>query len=236
MGISLLVTNWRHIFKMKVFAITILIVGAFAEPEAKPDADADAYYYGNYGYNGASSLGYAVHPVVSSYGSYGLRSFGKRSAEADPEAKAEAEADAYYNGNYGYHGVRSLGYSVRPYVSSNGHAFSTYSGYGAVGYTAHPCGGYGLRSFGKRSADAGPEAEADAYYYGNYGCNGYAARPHTSSNGYADRPYTSSNGYAARPQPSTNGYAQQTYGDNGAVGYASRPYSGFSYGAFPSYG
>merc|ERR1711935_177572 len=110
-----------------------------------------------------------------------------------------------------------------------------------------PCGGYGLRSFGKRSADAGPEAEADAYYYGNYGCNGYAARPHTSSNGYAAHPYTSSNGYsarplissngyAARPQPSTNGYAQQTYGGNGAVGYAARPYSGFSYGAFPSYG
>merc|ERR1711935_871983 len=246
MGISLLVTNWRHIFKMKVFAITILIVGAFAEPEAKPDADADAYYYGNYGYNGASSLGYAVHPVVSSYGgyglgsgavgyaahpyfssygSYGLRSFGKRSAEADPEAKAEAEADAYYNGNYGYHGVHSLGYSVRPYVSSNGHASSTYSGYGAVGYTAHPCGGYGLRSFGKRSADAGPEAEADAYYYGNYGCNGYAARPLISSNGYDARPHTSS-----------NGYAQQTYGGNGALGYSARPYSGFSYGAFPSYG
>merc|ERR1711935_37966 len=199
----------------------------------------------------------------------GLRSFGKRSAKADPEAKAEAEADAYYNGNYGYHGVRSLGYSVRPYVSSYGHASSTYSGYGAVGYTAHPCGGYGLRSFGKRSVDAGPEAEADAYYYGNYGCNGHAALPHTSSNGYAARPYTSSNGYAAhpytssngysarpytssngysarplissngyatRPQPSTNGYAQQTYGGNGAVGYAARPYSGFSYGAFPSYG
>merc|ERR1711892_383302 len=214
MGIPLLVTNWRHIFKMKVFAIACLIVGAFAEPEAKPDAD--AYYYGNYGYNGASSLSYAVRPVFSSYGGYGL-------------------------------GSGAVGYAARPYVSSNGHASSTHSGYGAVGYTAHPCGGYGLRSFGKRSADAGPEAEADAYYYGNYGCNGYAARPHTSSNGYADRPYTSSNGYsarplissngyAARPQPSTNGYAQQTYGGNGAVGYAARPYPGFSYGAFPSYG
>merc|ERR1711935_1095771 len=148
----------------------------------------------------------------------GLRSFGKRSAEADPEAKAEAEADAYYNGNYGYHGVRSLGYSVRPYVSTSGHASRTHSGYGAVGYTAHPCGGYGLRSFGKRSADAGPEAEADAYYYGNYGCNGVGTL------GYAASPHSNSNVYAARPQPSSNGYAQQTYGGNGAVGYAARPY------------
>merc|ERR1711935_327600 len=163
MGISLLVTNWRHIFKMKVFAITILIVGAFAEPEAKPDADADAYYYGNYGYNGASSLGFAVHPVVSSYGGYGL-------------------------------GSGAVGYAAHPYFSSCG-----------------SYGSHGLRSFGKRSAKADPEAkaeaEADAYYYGNYGCNGYAALPHTSSNGYAARPYTSSNGYSAHPLISSNGYA-----------------------------
>merc|ERR1711892_196432 len=134
------VGHWleTHIIKMKVFAIACLIIGAFAEPEA----DADAYYYGNYGYGAVGSLGYAARPVVSSvgyaarpavssysyasrpvlssyggyatspyvssYGSYGLRSLGKRSADAEPEA--EAEADAYYYGNnYGYGAVGSLG-------------------------------------------------------------------------------------------------------------------------------
>merc|ERR1711935_204948 len=106
--------------KMKVFAIACLIVGAFAEPEAKPDAEADAYYYGNYGYNGVGSLGYAAHPVVGSYGGYGF-------------------------------GSGAFGYVSRPYVSS---------------YGSH--GSHGLRSYGKRSAEAEPEAEADAYYYGNY--------------------------------------------------------------------
>merc|ERR1712123_290459 len=124
-----------HIIKMKVFAIACLIVGAFAEPEAKPEAEADAYYYGNYGYGAVGSLGYAARPLVSSvgytarpavssyryasrpvlssyggyatspyvssYGSYGLRSLGKRSADAEPEAEADAmvgevEAEAGY--------------------------------------------------------------------------------------------------------------------------------------------
>merc|ERR1711935_1271057 len=132
------VGHWleTHIIKMKVFAIACLIVGAFAEPEAKPEAEADAYYYGNNGYGAVGSLGYAARPLVSSvgyaarpalssygghatspyvssYSSYGLRSLGKRSADAEPEA--EAEADAYYYGNnYGYGTVGSLGYAARP--------------------------------------------------------------------------------------------------------------------------
>merc|ERR1712123_459456 len=104
-----------HIIKMKVFAIACLIVGAFAEPEAKPEAEADAYYYGNYGYGAVGSLGYAARPLVSSVG-YSARpavssyNYASRSALSSYRyAEPEADADAYYYGNnYG-----SLGYAAR---------------------------------------------------------------------------------------------------------------------------
>merc|ERR1711892_879341 len=169
-----------HIIKMKVFAIACLIIGAFAEPEAKPEADADAYYYGNYGYGAVGSLGYAARPLVSSVG------YAARPA------------------------LSSYSYAARPYVSSYG--------------------SYGLRSLGKRSAGAEPEAEAeaDAYYYGNN--YGYGA---VGSLGYAARPVVSSYNYAASPY---SGYSHGSYGlRSAAVGYAARPYSGYSYGAYPSY-
>merc|ERR1711935_1057641 len=184
------VGHWleTHI-KMKVFVIACLIVGAFAEPEAKPEADADAYYHGNYGYGVVGSLGYAARPLVSSvgyaarpavssyryaarpvlssyggyatspyvssYGSYGLRSLGKRSADAEPEA--EAEADAYYYGNnYGYGAVGSLGYAARPAVNS-------------YNYVARPYSGYSHGSYGLRSATVGYAARPySGYSYGAY--------------------------------------------------------------------
>merc|ERR1711892_1403592 len=158
-----------HIIKMKVFAIACLIIGAFAEPEAEPAADADAYYGNNYGYGAVGSLGYAARPLVSSVG------YAARPA------------------------VSSYSYAARPAVSSYNYAshpvLSSYGGYANSPY-ANSYGSYGLRSLGKRSADAEPEAEAeaDAYYYGNnygYGAVGslvYAARPVVSSVGYAARP------------------------------------------------
>merc|ERR1712172_189521 len=79
-----------------------------ADDEAKPEAEADAYY-GRYGYGlahhghgyGLAHRGYYgayAHP----YGAYG-HYYGKRSAEAEaePTAAAEPAADAYY-GRYGY--------------------------------------------------------------------------------------------------------------------------------------
>merc|ERR1712106_411091 len=166
-----------HIIKMKVFAIACLIVGAFAEPEAKPEADADAYYYGNYGYGAVGSLGYPARPLVSSigyaarpavssysyaarpavssynyvsrpvlssYGGYGLRSLGKRSADAEPEA--EAEADAYYYGNnYGYGSVGSLGYAARPHTGYSHGSYGLRSA--AVGYAARPYSGYSYGAY-----------------------------------------------------------------------------------------
>merc|ERR1711915_800548 len=86
--------------------------------------------YGGYGYGypayGYSTLGY----------------YGKRSADAEPEA--EADAGVYYGG-YGY----GLGYA------GLGYAGLGYAGYG-YGYPAY---GYStLGYYGKRSADAEPEA------------------------------------------------------------------------------
>merc|ERR1712035_249248 len=81
--------------------------------EAKADAKADAaLLYGAYGYAGlpyAGYAGYAYGAYPYAYGAY----YGKRSAEAEPEA------DAYY-GYYGYarpyaYGYRSYGYPAYGY-------------------------------------------------------------------------------------------------------------------------
>merc|ERR1712107_969582 len=63
---------------------------------------------------------------------------GKRSADAEPTA----DADAYYSGysGHGAYGYRS--YGAYPYYRS-----------------------YGYHAIGKRSADAEPTADADAYYW-----------------------------------------------------------------------
>merc|ERR1712045_105785 len=86
--------------------------------------------------------------------------------EAEPEADAEAAADAWY-GYYGYPGY--YGYGYRGYYGLGGY-------YG--GYYGHPYHAYGYRYFGKRSADAEPEAEAspEAYYGRYYG--GYYGYPY----------------------------------------------------------
>merc|ERR1711955_26006 len=164
---------------MKAFVIACLIAGAFAEPEA----DADAYYYGNYGYG---ALGYAASPLVNSY-SYAARpvvsSYAARPVVSSYSAAVVPAVSSY---------------TTSPYVST----------YGA----------YGLRTLGKRSADAEPEAEADAYYYNNYGYSGltsYGAYAAPLVSSYAARPLVSS--YAARPYVSTYG------------AYAASPYSAYNY-------
>merc|ERR1711935_1034858 len=83
--------------KMKFIAAACLVAAAFAEPEAKADADA-AVLYEAYGYGGHASpyaLGYAGYAgYAGAYGAYpysgvyGGRYLGKRSADAEPEADA----------------------------------------------------------------------------------------------------------------------------------------------------
>merc|ERR1712113_478344 len=79
---------------MKLFVFACLVAMALADAEPKADADP---YYGYYGL-GYHGLGYGLRPYA--YGHYGY--YGKRSADAEPTAVAEAkpEADPYY----GYYG------------------------------------------------------------------------------------------------------------------------------------
>merc|ERR1711988_1655616 len=99
--------------------------------------------------------------------------FGKRSADAEPEA--EADADAYYT-TLGYNGLGYANFGYNRYRSYVAPAYTRSFGYASP--YAYNYGAY--RHFGKRSADAEPEA--DAYYstlgyhglgYSNYGFNGY---------------------------------------------------------------
>ena len=216
-------------------------------------------YSGAYGYAAPAASaaitvrGYGTPATVGSNLPYGYAASGRYVADSvgavhiakrEAEAEPEADADAYY-GTYGY---SNLGYSSYA-------APAAYSGYStivrpAISYAARPIvsTGYGINRYsaiarpaiysrgfyGKREAEAEPEAEADAQYsaYGNYGNYGYSnlgysaiarpavystiARPAISS--YAARPLVSSyaasplvSSYAARPLVST-GYGYGRYG------------------------
>merc|ERR1712082_515452 len=142
--------------KMKFVAAVCLVAAAFAEPEAKADADA-ALLYGGYGYTGLgyaglgyAGLGYAGYGYP--YAGYGYGHYlGKRSADAEPEAEADPALlyGAYGYAGLGYAGYRGLGYSA--------YAGYPYTGYGYSAYSPYTYGHY----LGKRSADAEPKAEAD---------------------------------------------------------------------------
>merc|ERR1712142_983638 len=164
---------------MKMFVVLALAAMAMAEPEADPQllyttgvhtpvtsinnvpvVNAVPHVY--------STAVHSVHaPVVSTVASsvyaHPTVYYGKRDAEAEPEADAL----------YGYYGYRNYGYSAyRPY------AYRPYA-YGAWGY-------------GKRSADAEPEADAlyGVYGYGAYRPYAYGAyRPYayTTRWGYGKR-------------------------------------------------
>jgi len=170
---------------MKFLVVLALVAAAYAAPEAEANANADpAYFYGNYyGYPSYYS-GYGYSGYASPYwGGYYNRGYGywKREAGAEPEAKADASADpAYWYGNYGW---------GSPYYNSY-----AYNNWGWNRAYAYPAYNYYNR-FWKRSADAQPEADADAnpeaYWYGNaygfygnrWGYSGYY-RPYGYNWGY----------------------------------------------------
>merc|ERR1711892_753423 len=160
---SLLVTSRRNTNMLKTITLACLAAVAFAEPEAEAKAAADPYLLdGGYGYAG-HHLGYAGY---AGYGGYPYRYghlgyYGKREADAEPEAKAAADPYLLYGG-YGYAG-HHLGYA---------------------GYAGYP---YSYGYYGKREADAEPEAKADPYLlYGGYG-HGYAG--HLGYAGHYGYPY-----------------------------------------------
>merc|ERR1712179_137214 len=140
----------RQSDNMKFFAVLALAAVAFAEPEADAKAD-PALLYGAYGYGLPYAGVYGGYRTYGAYGAYagGYGYYGKRSADAEPEAAADAEADpALLYGAYGY----GLPYS------------SVYRSYGAYPYGYRTYGAYPYAYYGKRSADAEPEADPALLY------------------------------------------------------------------------
>merc|ERR1711926_34838 len=179
---------------MKMFVVLALAAMAMAEPEADPQL---LYTAGVHtpvtSINNVPVVNAVPHvyttgvhaPTVGVVGStvysHPTVYYGKRDAEAEPEA------DAYY-GYYGYarpyaYGYRSYGYPAYGYYGKRSadaepkaDADAYVYGYPyAAGYAPYA---YGAYAYGKRSADAQPEADA---YYGYYGY----ARPYAYGYGYA---------------------------------------------------
>merc|ERR1712150_352649 len=139
----------RQSDNMKFFAVLALAAVAFAEPEADAKAD-PAVLYGAYGYGLPYASVYGGYRTYGAYPyTYGGAYYGKRSADAEPEAAADAEADpALLYGAYGY----GLPYS------------GVYRSYGAYPYGYRTYGAYPYAYYGKRSADAEPEADPALLY------------------------------------------------------------------------
>merc|ERR1712179_592960 len=138
----------RQSDNMKFFAVLALAAVAFAEPEADANAD-PAVLYGAYGYGFPYAGVYGGYRTYGAYGAYagGYGYYGKRSADAEPEAAAEADPALLY-GAYGY----GLPYS------------GVYRSYGAYPYGYRTYGAYPYAYYGKRSADAEPEADPALLY------------------------------------------------------------------------
>merc|ERR1712002_175467 len=181
MGIQLSVSS---INMMKSIFFACLVAAVYAE--AKPKADADAYYglgysgivpgYTGYalpGYTGYAGYGAYATPAYNTYRGYGYAGLnshyiGKREAEAEPEA----DADAYYGYNYGlgYAAPIARTYAAAPVatvartyaapVTTVTRPYAAYGAYATPTYSAYAGYGYaGLNShyIGKREAEA--EAE-----------------------------------------------------------------------------
>merc|ERR1739848_729986 len=133
---------------------------AEADAEADPEADPWLYYHGlgyaahpyGYGYYGLghrygyAGYGYGHHLCYAGYYGHhlGLGYYGKRSAEAEPTAEADAEASPEADPWLYYHG---LGYATHPYGHGYfGHhlGYSAYAGYYPYAYHGTGCrNGYG---------------------------------------------------------------------------------------------
>merc|ERR1712238_560815 len=102
MGIQFSKTKSQPNMKVLLF-VALAIAAVVAEPEAEADAEAGAAYYGGYyglgGYGGYYGHGYGGY--CRAYG-YGGHHYGKRSADAEPTADAEAEAGVAHYGAYPY--------------------------------------------------------------------------------------------------------------------------------------
>merc|ERR1711994_938765 len=163
--------------KMKFLAVLLLVALAYAEPEAAPDAKADAeaapWYYGYYGHPGyygrrwGGYYGWGGYPYAYGYW--------KRDAEQQQMVKREAEEEEakpamLYAGYYGHYpttlhyGVAGYPYAHHPYALA--HPAVTYAAPVAPTVAVKPYTYYansgGAVHIVKRDAEAKPEAEAEA--------------------------------------------------------------------------
>merc|ERR1711981_878452 len=222
-----LIVNMKY---LALLAIALFAVVA-AEPEA--DADAAAAYYGGYyghpGYYGGYGLGHrygygGYYGGYAGYGRYGYaHHYGKRSADAEPEADAEADPAYLYAGHYGYAGY--------PY-GAYGYPYGAYYGYRPAVAASHQhvstaAATYGIHQLHKRDADAEPEADAAAAYYGGYyGHPGYYGYAHH----YGKRS-------AAEAEPAVSYSHRSPQGARGFYGFPYARYAPFAYhGGLPYYG
>jgi len=153
---------------------------AEAEPEADPQcltsycAGYAPVTYSNYGFGFPSTYGYGLRNFGYSRYGYSRFGYGKREAEAEPEA------DAQYLRTY------RAGYTTPVAYSNYGYGFPATYGYGIRNF------GYSRFGYGKREADAEPEA--DAQYLTSYRA-GYASPLSYSNFGYN---YPTTYGYGLR--------------------------------------
>merc|ERR1711884_794066 len=182
--------------KMKFLAVLLLVALAYAEPEAAPDAKADAeaapWYYGYYGHPGYYGWGGYYGRRWGGYYGYGgypyAYGYWKRDAEQQPDQMVKREAEEgdakpamLYAGYYGHYpttlhyGVAGYPYAHHPYALA--HPAVTYAAPVAPTVAVKPYTYYansgGAVHIVKREAEAKPEAEAEAspesWYYGYYG-------------------------------------------------------------------
>merc|ERR1712105_429399 len=208
--------------------VSAMVAAAYA------DADADALYanfgyrfgYG-YGYKSAPCVNAANQPVACAAGytgypfAYGRHLIGKRDADAEPEADADA---LLYAGAYTPYTTYGAGLLASPHRNYYNHGAFPYRRFG---YTATATAAYnGITGYshliGKRDADAEPEADADASLlytgaytpYTTYGA-GVLASPSTSFYNGAF-PYGGFGYRTAYPYNTYNGYTGYT----GYTGYS----------------
>merc|ERR1712098_725204 len=124
MGFSTL--HWlKKEVKMKFIAAACLVAAAFAEPEARADAD-PALLYGAYGY-----AGYGGYPYT-----LGAHYIGKRSADAEPKADPALLYGGYAGYPYAY-GAHYLGKRSADAEPKADPAL-LYGAYGYAGYAGYP--------------------------------------------------------------------------------------------------
>merc|ERR1712147_564669 len=125
--------------------------------------------------------GYRQMNYMNGHEGHRFQSYGKRSADAEPTA--EADADAWYHpySNFGYNWNMNNNMNFQ-------NNWPMMSGYRQMNYmNGHE--GHRFQSYGKRSADA----EADAWYhpYSNWGSNWNMYNNNNMYNNmnYMNRPY-----------------------------------------------